>query len=181
MRHKMCQNCCAPKTRGNFSAKNENLLMSMSFGDRAQWGNMTGWDEISQKLDSMYQEIVCWKLNLFEVPKGKAGKDFLIELDRLLGELTYKTNWKSLSLKLIHVFMPTMLQRPTPKSKPRQNSKFLKERLIWWSNGDLDSLLKHCSQIQKQLVKKHNEQIVNNHKAFCRLMLQGSWESKEGT
>ena len=63
-----------------------------------KWGNMTGWDEISQKLDSMYQELVCWKLNLFEVPKGKAGKDFLVELDRLLGELTYKTNWKSLSL-----------------------------------------------------------------------------------
>ena len=49
-----------------------------------KWGNMTGWIEISEKLDSMYQEIVCWKLNLFEVPKGKAGKDFIIELDRLL-------------------------------------------------------------------------------------------------
>ena len=138
-----------------------------------KWGNMTGWVEISEKLDSMYQEIVCWKLNLFEVPKGKAGKDFIIELERLLSELTFRTNWKSLSLKLMHVFMPTMLQRPTSKSKPRQNSKFLKERLIWWSNGDLDSLIKHCRQIQTQLEKKNNVQVVNNQKAFCRLMLQG--------
>ena len=138
-----------------------------------KWGNMTGWVEIGEKLDSMYQEIVCWKLNLFEVPKGKAGKDFITELDRLLSELTFRTNWKSLSLKLIHVFMPTMLQRPTSKSKPRQNSKFLHERLIWWANGDLDSLMKHCRQIQKQLEKKNNEQVINNQKAFCRLMLQG--------
>ena len=132
-----------------------------------------GVDEIGQKLDMMYDEIVCWKLNLFEVPKGKAGKDFIVDLDRLLSELTHNTNWKSLSLKLIHIFMPAMLQRPTPKSKPRQNSKFLKERLVWWANGDLDSLMKHCRQIQKQLEKKHKEEAVNNHKAFCRLMLQG--------
>ena len=138
-----------------------------------KWGNMMGVDEIGQKLDTMYDEIVCWKLKLFEVPKGKAGKDFIVELDRLLSELTYNTNWKSLSLKLIHIFMPAMLQRPTPKSKPRQNSKFLKERLVWWANGDLDSLMKHCRQIQKQLEKKHKEEAVNNHKAFCRLMLQG--------
>ena len=138
-----------------------------------KWGSMIGWDEISLKLDSIYNEILCWKLNIFEVPKCKAGKDFITELDRLLSELTFRTNWKSLSLKLIHVFMPTMLQRPTPKSKPRQNSKFLKERLTWWSNGDLDSLMKHCRQIQEQLKKKHSEQAINNHKAFCRLMLQG--------
>ena len=94
-----------------------------------KWGNMVGSDEISQQLDSMCNEMVCWKLNLFEVPRGKAGKDFINELERLLSELTYKTNWKSLSLKLIHVFMPSMLQRPTPRSKPQQNSKYLKERL----------------------------------------------------
>ena len=117
--------------------------------------------------------MICWKLNLFEVPRGKAGKDFIIELERLLSELTYKTNWKSLSLKLIHVFMPAMLQRPTPRSKPQQNSKYLKERLQWWANGDLDPLMQHCRQIQKQLEKKSKEDAVNNTKAFCRLMLQG--------
>ena len=69
--------------------------------------------------------------------------------------------------------MPVMLQRPTPKSKPWQNAKFLRERLTWWANGDLDSLMKHCQQIQIQLEKKHKEQAVNHQKAFCRLMLQG--------
>ncbi len=34
-------------------------------------------------------------------------------------------------------------------------------------------LMKHCRQIQKQLVKKEKQQITNNHKAFCRLMLHG--------
>ena len=89
-----------------------------------------GVDEISQKVDMMYDEIVCWKVNLSEVPKGKAGKDFIVNLNRLLSELTYNINWKTLSLKLIHIFMPAMLQCPTPKSKPCQNSKFPKDRLV---------------------------------------------------
>ena len=91
----------------------------------------------------------------------------------MLSEFTYKTNWKSISLKLIHVFMPVMLQHATPKSKPHQNYKFLKERLKWRADGDPDSLMKHCRQIQKKLNKKQREQTVNNQKAFCRLMLQG--------
>ena len=73
--------------------------------DSIKWGCMIGVDDISNKLDSMYDEIICWRLNLFEVPKGKAGKDFIMELDRLLSKLTFKTNWKSLSLKLIHVYI----------------------------------------------------------------------------
>merc|ERR1712159_192675 len=66
-----------------------------------------------------------------------------------------------------------MLQRPTPRSKPHQNSKFLKERLKWWAEGDLDSLMRHCRQIQRQLDKNRKERSENHHKAFCRLMLQG--------
>ena len=57
---------------------------------------MIGFLEFSSKLDNMYEEITCWRVNIFEVPKGKAGKDFIAELNRLLSELTYKTNWKSL-------------------------------------------------------------------------------------
>ncbi len=110
---------------------------------------------------------------MFEVPKGNTGKNFIKELERLLSEFTHSTKWKALSLKLIHVYIPMMLQRPTPKSKPHQNSKYLRERLEWWEEGDLDSIAKQCRQIQQHLAKKQKDQVTNNQKAFCRLMLQG--------
>ncbi len=47
----------------------------------SKWGEMIGFDEISSKLDAMYDEIICWRLNLFDVPRGKAGKDFIEELN----------------------------------------------------------------------------------------------------
>ncbi len=61
---------------------------------------MLGETEITSKLDQAYDEMVYWKNNLFEVPKGKAGKNFIIELERILSEFIYNTKWKSLSLKL---------------------------------------------------------------------------------
>lgn len=110
---------------------------------------------------------------MFEVPRGRAGKEFIEELTRLFNLFIYKTKWRPVALKLVHVFLPIMLQRPAPKSKPQHNSKYLRERLKLWADGDLDTILKQCCQIQKQLKVRHKEQSVNYTKAFCRLMLQG--------
>ena len=138
-----------------------------------RWGRMIGEDEIGAKLDDVYNEMITWKSNLFEVPRGKAGKEFIEEVSRILSEFTYNTKWKPLSLKLVHVFMPLMLQRPTPRSKPKQNTKYLRERLKLWTEGEIDLIMKQCRQIQAHLNKKQGDTAVNHKKAFCRLMLQG--------
>ena len=138
-----------------------------------RWGKMIGEEEIGAKLDKVYDEMITWCSNLFEVPRGKAGKDCIEEVSRILGELTYNTKWKSLSLKLVHVFMPLMLQRPTPRSKPKQNTKYLRERLKLWAEGEIDLIMKQCRQIQVHLEKKQRDKVTNHKKAFCRLMLQG--------
>ena len=138
-----------------------------------RWGKMIGEEEIGTKLDEVYTEMITWRSNLFEVPRGRAGKDYIEEVSRILSEFTYNTKWKPFSLKLVHVFMPLMLQRPTPKSKPKQNTKYLRERLKLWADGEIDAIMKQCRQIQAHLDKKQKVRVMNHKKDFCRLMLQG--------
>ncbi len=40
-----------------------------------KWGEMIGFDEISSKLDAMYDEIICWRLNLFNVVTQRKGRE----------------------------------------------------------------------------------------------------------
>ena len=109
---------------------------------RLEWGAMDGEQCIRTKLQQMYSEIVTWRKNIFMLPRGRCGSDFIREVNRILGLFVNETPWKPTALLLIHVFMPIMLQLPSPKSKAKQNAKYLSERLQKWKSGDLDSLMK---------------------------------------
>ena len=39
-------------------------------------------------------------------------------------------------ITLVHIFMPIMLQKPSAKSKARDHSKYLAQRLEKWTKGD---------------------------------------------
>ena len=101
------------------------------------------------------------------------GKDLLDETTRLINFYNYDTKWKDLSLKMAIVFLPLMLQKPTPKSKPRQESKYLQKRLTLWHAGDLTSILNENRTIQKRMQTKVEKAKESRSKAFCRLMLSG--------
>ena len=137
-------------------------------------GTLSGEDEIGEVLDGIYKEIISWRKNCFLVPnRGKAGKDLIEEITRLINFYNFDTHWKNLSLKLAMIFLPLMLQKPSPKSKPHQNTKFLSKRLKWWEDGDLTSIMNENRAIQKKLQSKVKKDEESNSKAFCRLMLVG--------
>jgi len=101
------------------------------------------------------------------------GKECLTELTRLINLFNRKTDFSDIALSLVHIFLPLMLQKPAPKSKAKNNSRYLATRLQWWKNGDLELLLKQCNELQKKLKKKVVKEAEGKRKAFCRLMLQG--------
>ena len=80
-----------------------------------------------------------WKKNIFLLPRGRVGREFLTELTRLINLFNYKTKWKDVAISLVHVFIPLMLQKPSAKSKARENAKFLDKRLVLWKEGELVS------------------------------------------
>ena len=107
------------------------------------------------------------------VPRGKAGKDFITELTRIINLFVYATPWEGLALPLLHIFIPMMLQKPSSKSKAKDHAKYLKERLIKWSGGFLEEVMKEAREIQKRLHQQATGKQRAKSKLFCNLMLMG--------
>ena len=86
-----------------------------------------------------------------------------------------KTKWERLALPLVHIFIPIMLQLPSPKSKPRENAKYLTSRLERWKDGNLESLMAETKEIQQRIkpYDKDSKQEKSNQKMFVNLMLFG--------
>ena len=71
-----------------------------------QWGSLNNSHEIRSKIDEIYEEIISWKKNIFLLPRGRVGREFLIELTRLINLFNYSTKWKDVALSLVHIFVP---------------------------------------------------------------------------
>ena len=120
----------------------------------------------------LYNEIITWCRNLFMVPRGKSGEKFIKELTRLLYLFVNKTAWESLSLQLVHIFIPIMLQKPS-SSKARDKAKYLLDRLEKWKDGDLNSLMDESRVIQEKLKRRKKSEDSFQQKGFSRLMMVG--------
>ena len=138
-----------------------------------KWGLLTGEKEITEKVSAVYQEIVKWRKNMFLVPRGKSGLDFIKELTRLILLFVDSTKWERLSFSLVHIFLPIMLQKPSRNSKARDHAKYLSRRLVKWKNGELGDLMEECRSIQRALRRQEKNATESQKKAFCRLMLLG--------
>ena len=111
--------------------------------------SQSNYPTIRNKISEIYEEIIKWRKNLFLVPPGKSGTDFIKELTRLLQLFVDETKWMRLALARVHIFIPLMLQKPSAKSKARDHTKYLEKRLKWWNLGGLDSVLSENPEIQK--------------------------------
>eukprot|EP00794_Sanderia_malayensis_P021052 gene21052-23107_t len=107
-----------------------------------------------------------------KLPRGKVGKNFLNELCRLITLFTEKTIWEPLAFSLVHIFVPLMLQKPSARSKPKENCKYIQSRLEKWEQGNLDDILSECKEIQLRIKKLNKTSESNKRKLFCRLMLE---------
>ena len=75
---------------------------------------------------------------------------------------------------MVYMTLPSLLlQKPSRKSKARQHSAKLSQRLTLWRERKIDILLREEKAIQRQLQRKPRsmEEIT---KIFSRLMLQGN-------
>ena len=137
-----------------------------------KWGQHTGESDLRCIITSIYRTIVGWRRNIFRLPRGKSGTEFIKELTRLLNLFVDKTKWERLALPLVHIFIPLMLQNPSPKSKPRVHSKYLTLRLTKWKEGNLQSLMQEMVEIQKRLklIKENKKKVDAAQKAFVKLI-----------
>ena len=137
-----------------------------------KWGELKGLEAIRNKIEFLHSKIVTWKKNTFEVPRGKAGEDFVKEATRLLTLFNYRSDWESVALNLLVIFFPLMLQKPSARSKTKDHSRYLSKRLLLWSEGRLDEIISEAETIQRKLMSsvRKKESVI---RGFTRLMLEG--------
>ena len=141
--------------------------------NKLTWGKFQSEEELNHVILSIQSEIIGWSKNLFLLPKGKAGRDFITELTRLINLFVNSTKWERFGLSLVHIFMPVMLQKPSAKSKARDHYRYLSQRLEKWKNGDLEVLMDEAREIQKRHQKAVSAKCNNKRKLFCQFMLLG--------
>ena len=109
------------------------------------------------------------------MPGGGAGKRFMNEMTRLLNAWTMKSPMRPISLKLIMIMPPLLLQKTSPTSKAKEHTEALKRRLDLWDAGKLDELLFEATSIQKRLKAGAGKNDVNNiSRRFAGMMRVGN-------
>ena len=109
------------------------------------------------------------------IPSGHCGRDFIKLNTEWLSQFTNKTCFEGIALKVLMLLPNLLLQKPSPKSKARDHTKALTDRLELWRAGKLDELWKEGAAIQKKIVASGNKPRSNNDivRIFTKLMLEG--------
>ena len=82
------------------------------------WGQQNQ-EVLADKINSIYEEIVFWRMNLFDLPNSAAGKSFVRESTRLIENWTDMSEISGIALKALMVMPALLLQKPTRKSSSK--------------------------------------------------------------
>ena len=85
-------------------------------GENIKWGDLQG-ENLVEAIDKTYEVVVSWQRNSFKLPSGKAGKLFLQEMATLFDYFNSGSSLQPYAMKMIMIFAPLMLQKPSKKLK----------------------------------------------------------------
>ena len=142
------------------------------------WGKRNDGSTIvlsSSTIINAYNEIVRWKRNVFLVPYGKIGRDFIDQVTSHINVWNNSSDNCHVSLKAAFVLLAVGLQKPGPKSKAKDHQDALAKRLILWREGEISKLLRECRSriIQRRIGKLKGSASPDKTKVFAKLVLEG--------
>ena len=159
------QNCIETSTNTTGSIKTSSAPQK-SF----TWGKYPS-HVFEANVSTVYEQIVYWKKNLFLLPSGKAGKQYIDETTKLMNEWVQESPLKDIAFKAIMIMPNLLLQKPSKNSKAKDHLKALERRLESWTWGDLLELLKEAETIQKSLrSKKTSTKWLKYPKGFHKIL-----------
>ena len=139
------------------------------------WGGIP-YKELASKIDNIYNEMALFQKNLFKLPSGKAGKEFVSELAFWLRQFNKTTKLNGIAMKTLMILPTILLQKPSAKSKAKQHSESLNSRILLWRSGKIDDIMREIKHIQKSLKKRSasQKQTENLSKRFSKFMKEGN-------
>ena len=104
-------------------------------------------------VESAYEVTSKWRKNVFKLPSGSSGRNFVKALTRLYEAYGTHSPLECVAFKAAAVLVPLLLQQPAGKPTYKETSAHLARRLLLWDEGRLSDLLKEGKTIQDQLAK----------------------------
>ncbi len=76
-------------------------------------------------ISNTYEDIVTWKKNLFKLPSGKCGREFIKLMTDWLQKYNSDSTFQCIAMKVVMILPNILLQKPsaTSKSRPHQSSR----------------------------------------------------------
>ena len=142
-----------------------------------RWGSKEG-HQFAEHIHKAYEEVIHWRRNVFLLPSGNVGKEFVRELTRLFHGYAQRSALESVALDSITVACLLLLQKPHVTSKSREHVAALERRLRAWHEGDIEGLLREGRTIQHSLPKYAAKEFTEDReeklaRTFSRLVLTG--------
>ena len=140
-----------------------------------QWGEHDG-SSLGLAVESAYAEAVHWRRNIFMIPSGKVGKDYVKEQARFFSAYSDGTPMEQVALKAAMLMPLLLLQKPHPTSKTKDHARCLERRMRVWSSGNIGELIREGKTIQQHLPQGSLKERNYNQRAartFASLMMRG--------
>ena len=129
-------------------------------------------------LDEAYNVIVTWRKNLFEIPTGKLGKNFVIHMKMCIDSWNQDLDNRSYALKALMVMPNLILQKPSKNVTSKQIKECMERRLKLWEDGCIEDLLREGNSLQERIrnsnFKKHKDDQLRK---FNKFMMSGNVNS----
>ena len=87
--------------------------------------------DLGDAITAAYEKVIHWRQNLFMVPYGKTGGDFVDELAALIQSFVDSEcgSLKKVAWKAVTVICHLLLQKPNPTGFTTSHSEHLERRL----------------------------------------------------
>ena len=90
------------------STETENNLDDETKKLNFKWNQVEG-EKFFNDLNTVYDKIVYWKKNLFILPSGRGGKQYVKELTRIINSWTNNSPLRTIAMKAIHHVISALL------------------------------------------------------------------------
>jgi hypothetical protein len=137
------------------------------------WGGLH-YNDLMQKTASIYNEVVQYRRNLFKIPSGKGGKDFIGELTFWLHQFNSSAKLNGIAMQTFMILPTIMLQKPSARSKAKDHSRALERRLNLWKSDEFEELMKEIRRIQKSFTTSRKARPPEDvARSFSKLIMEG--------
>ena len=74
-------------------------------------------------ISNTYEDIVTWKKNLFKLPSGKCGREFIKLMTDWLQKYNSDSTFQCIAMKVVRILPNMLLQKPSATSKSKDHTK----------------------------------------------------------